>query len=954
MTLNGQSRDRTSTQGPGQPLSGGDEPARTESGHVHLVGRTNELAMLDRLIEQVRGGRAPSVLLHGAAGVGKTALLDAAAIRARADGFQVLRATGVESEVTLPLSGLHQLLYGLADEFRRLPDGQQAVLESALGLSQEAVPERFVLSSAVLTLLHSLASDRPVLLVVDDVQWIDRASARIIAFAVRRLAPKQSGFLGAVRTEWKTSIDMSPLLPYRVEPLQHPSAAELLDSRFPGLAETVRQRLLDEAAGNPLALLELPTLLSQEQLAGQAQLPSLLSLSDQLESLYIGRVRSLPEATRDLLLLAALETTGSIRAIWSAMPGGCPAADRAVVPAERAALVRTDAANDRLTFRHPLVRSAIVQLATPDRRRFAHRALGAALDHEPERQIGHLIAGCLGPDEDAAQMLESAAHRAAQRGAATVAVIALRHASGRSPKDEDRSRRLTMAALAASHAGQLDAAAEMLDSGNYNYSSPEDAARAASAAAFRLIHRDGDVRSAHRLLLRALDDVTGRGAAEVPGALAQELTDELFYLLIKASFYGGSRELWEEIADRISRASEFTKLSFDALADPVRRGHTVGRRLRLAFDGLTEATDPRRITQLACAALFCDDLSRYREQAARAAEQARSGGAFASWASATLLLALEAYHTGRWQEAEGLLREGLKVTDEFDYALLGCRMRHQLALIEAGRGHSEAVEALTDDIVAVSVPRGVQSGQMMLRQSRALLALADGDYETAYRHCARISPPGQFPAYVPWALWSVLDLVEAAVMTGRIQEARAHVAAAVQGDIGALSPRTALLVAGAAAVAATDEEAQKLFEEALTLPDADRHAFESARIRLAYGQWLLDQGHNAAAREQLGCAMGTLERLGAEPWAKRAREACRNTGLVVDARPEADEAALTPRELQIAKLAATGKSNKQIAAELFVSQRTVSTHLYNIFPKLGITSRAALRDALRAIGEHGS
>ncbi|MBZ9640907.1 LuxR family transcriptional regulator [Streptomyces sp. PSKA30] len=281
-------------------------------------------------------------------------------------------------------------------------------------------------------------------------------------------------------------------------------------------------------------------------------------------------------------------------------------------------------------------------------------------------------------------------------------------------------------------------------------------------------------------------------------------------------------------------------------------------------------------------------------------------------------------------------------------------MRYQLALIEAGRGNAEAVEALTDDIVAVSVPQGVAAGEMMLCQPRALLALAVGDHETAYRHCSRVSPPGHFPAYVPWALWSVLDLVEAAVMTGRIREARAHVAAAVKADIGALSPRIALLVAGAAALAATDEEAQKLFEQALALPDTNRYAFENARIRLAYGQWLLDQGQNASAREQLGRARGTLERLGAEPWAKRAREACRLTGATVDARPEADERGLTPRELQIAKLAATGKSNKQIAAELFVLQRTVSTHLYNIFPKLGITSRAALRDALRAVEEHGA
>ncbi|MEV1066435.1 AAA family ATPase [Streptomyces sp. NPDC050263] len=934
-----------------QAFTGGSERAPTD--HAQLIGRATELAMLSGVIEQVQGGLAASVLLHGAAGVGKTALLDAVAVQARASGFCVLRATGVESEVTLPLSGLHQLLYGLRDEFNRLPYGQRDVLERALGLSQDTAPDQFVVSVTVLELLHVLAVDGPVLLVVDDAQWIDEVSARIVAFAVRRLAPKPIGFLGAVRSEWKTSIDRSSLLEYRVEPLQAGSAAELLDSRFPGLARAARQRLLDEAAGNPLALLELPASLSDEQLSGRAELPGWLSLGDRLESLYAGRVRSLPETTRDLLLLAAFETTGSIRTIWAALSEDAAAADCAVVPAERAALVRVDTGNDRLVFRHPLVRSATVQLATPDRRRAAHRALAAALDHEPERQIGHLIAGSLGPDEVVARKLESAAHRAVRRGAATAAVSALRHASGLSLQPEDRSRRLAKAAFAASHAGQLDAAAEVLNSGGYwEHASPEDAARAASAAAFRLIHRDCDVRAAHRLLLSALDNVLGRGEGGAPGALAEDLTDELFFLLIEASCYGGTRELWDQVAERIRLASNFARLSFDALGDPVRRGRTVIPRLRRAFDDIPAETDPRRIMQMARSALFCDDISRYREQAARAAGLARTGGAFASWAAATLLLALDAYHTGQWDEAGAMLRECLEVAEEFGYTLLGCRIRYQLAFIEAGRGRAEAVQALTDKIVATSVPQGMVTGQVMVRQTRALLALGAGDYETAYRHCVRISPPGEFPAYVAWALWSVLDLVEAAVMTGRTEEARAHVAAAERADIGELSPRIALLVAGAAALAATDDEAERLFEKALALPDADRYTFECARIRLAYGRRLFGRGQIDAAREQLRCALDELERLGAQPWSVRARAACRAAGVPVEATPAVETTALTSRELEIAELAATGMSNKQIAAELVLSQRTVSTHLYNLFPKLGISSRAALRDALRSFEKH--
>ncbi|MFE4654263.1 ATP-binding protein [Streptomyces sp. NPDC056707] len=920
------------------------------SDHGELLGRSSELAMLDTMIDKVRRGQAPPVLLRGAAGVGKTALLEAVLTRAEAVGVHVLRATGVESEVKLPLSGLHQLLNGLRDIFQRLAPEQQDVLDRALGLPQGAAPDRFVISATVLALLHAMAADRPVLLIVDDAQWIDQASAQVLGFVVRRLGPEPVGFLGAVRTEWKSFLDRSSLLECPVEPLEARSAAELLDSRFPALAPGVRQRLLHEAAGNPLALLELPALLSSDQLSGRTELPRWLSLGDRLESLYATRVGNMPEATRELLLLAAFESASSVRTIWSALPGGCIAADSAVIPAERAALVRVEAESGRLVFRHPLVRSAIVQLATPDRRRSAHRALAEVLDHEPERQIGHLIAASLGPDEAAARILESAAHRALRRGGATAAFSALRHASSLSPKAEDRSRRLAQAAFAASHAGNLEAAAEVLDSEYWDQASPEDAARAASASALRLIHRDGDVRAAHRLLIRALDNIIAWGDTAASRPSADELVDELFYLLIEASFYDGGPDLWAQVADRIGHASEFAKLSFDALGDPVNAGHTVGPRLRRAFANLPDETDPRRITQMAWIALYCDDLHRYREPAARAAELARTGGAFASWSTAVLLLAIEAYYLGQWDEAEAMLREGLQVAEEFEYRLLGCRMRFQLAFIEAGRGRAEAVKTLTDQVLAVAVPQGLRAGQTAVRQSRALSALGRGDYEAAYAQCVQVSPPGTFPAHVPCAMWSVLDLVEAAMMTGRVEEARAHVAAAKRVDLAALSLRTALLVAGAGALAATDDEAGQLFEEALALPDAERWAFDHARIRLAYGRWLRGRQEIASAREHLYGALEVLERLGAQPWVERARDEYRAAGAPVDSERE-ERTALTPQELQIAKLAATGLSNKEIAAELFLSHRTVSTHLYNLFPKLGVTSRARLRDALRVLGQ---
>ncbi|MDX3235145.1 AAA family ATPase [Streptomyces sp. ME03-5709C] len=911
-----------------------------------LIGRAAELSSLYSMIEQTHDRPLP-VLLRGAAGVGKTALLQEVAAAARAAGFHVLWATGVESEVRLPLYGLHQLLHGMRDDFHRLPEGQRAVLERALGLSQGPAPEQFAISATATELFRTVAVDHPLLVAVDDLQWIDQASARIIGFIARRLDPELISFIGAIRTDSENPVGARSFRELAIEPLPAEAAAELLDRRFPGSSPAVRARLLEEAGGNPLALLELPVMLTDEQLSGQEELPRWLSLSDRLESLYAGRVRGLPPPTRALLLLAALETTGSVRTIWSACSTSGIAAHHAVVPAERAGLIGLDSGRSRLLFRHPLVRSAIVQLASADQRRSAHRLLGEALDDEPERQIGHVIAGSLGPDETVAAILERASYPAMKRGSASASFDALRHASHLSPRPEDRSRRLALAAYSATPAGRPDVGRpEEVDTRGWNHAS---AGCAAFGAAFRLIHRDCDVRAAHQLLLQAIDHVLeadGQGASAIPG---EELLDSLFHLAITASLHDGGPESWARVASRIEHGSESVRLSFDVLSDPVSAARTVGSRVRRAFD-LAADSGPSRVLSTAQLAVFCDDLGSYREQVARAAQLTRTGGALADWAAATSFLALDAYQSGRWNEAEALLREGLEVAEECAYTLVACCMRYQLAVIEAGRGHGEAVRDLTDHVLAVAVPQGLGASQAVALQARALMSLGTGDWEAAYADCVQISPTGEFPAHVPWLSRSVLDVVEAAVMTGRTGEALAHVEAAMRADLGALSSRTALQVAGAAALAASDEEAGPLFEEALALPGAERWPFEHARIRLAFGQWLVRREDPAAAREHLRSAAETLERLGATPWVERAERAYRAAVTAGGTHSGRTAMVLTPRELEVAQLAASGLSNKQIGVELAMRQRTVSTHLYNIFPKLGVTSRAALRDALVAMG----
>ncbi|MFD8722334.1 AAA family ATPase [Streptomyces sp. NPDC059629] len=934
-------------------------PGPVGGGAVKLLGRSADLEFFGELRRRLAdGGTGTAVLLEGPAGVGKTALLEAAAGGARASGFRVLRFAGVESEVTLAYSGLHQLLFGMRDGFDRLPPGQRAVLEGVLGSSvAQAPPERFAASVAVLEALRRTAEDGPVLVVVDDVQWLDRASGDVLEFVARRLSGLPVDLLVAGRAGHAHALDRHGLLRRRVETLDERSAAALLRAAHPGLAPHACERLLREAAGNPLALLELPALLTREQFTGAAALPLSLPVDDRLEALFAPRLRELPAATLELLLVAALEGTGGLRTIWAAYPGGMEAADAALPAAEEAGLVRVDARAGRLVFRHPLVRSAVIRSCRPGRRRAAHRALAEALERDPERRIGHLVAASLGPEEHLAADLEQAGHAALGRGSAALAVTALRRAAELSPEPAERSRRLAHAAYAAAQSGALDVTAVLVDDGYWERASPQDTARATLARVYTLLETDGDATAAHRLLTGVIDGLLAAGTdgAETGGAGRQpspaavrEVVGELQFLLTLVAFYAQRTDLWPEVLERCQDAPDQVRLYCLAFDAPQERAPEVRRRIRRAFAALPPDAGPRPVTQLSMLSVYFDEASEYREHWMRVARRSREGGTFVQWSYGTILLGHEAFFAGRFTEAEALAREGLAMAEELGHRLAGFRLASQLALVAAVRGDAETVGTLTRTILAWSEPRRLGLLQVSARQARALLALGQGDYETAYRDCALVSPPGTLPPLNPRAIWSVYDLVEAAVYTGRTAAARVHVALARSACLGELSPRLALLTHAAAALAGPVETAEAGFRRALAV--ADVHApFDRARVQLAFGRWLRAHGRDPeAAREHLTAALHTLEELGAAPWAAAAGTELAALTPPAEPEPLDEEGLLTPQELQIADLAATGLSNKEIGARLYISPRTVSTHLYNIFPKLGIRSRAALRDALGA------
>ena len=918
-----------------------------------LIGRSAELDLIDALL----AGSYPDahgLLLRGDPGVGKTALLDAAAARAEAAGRRVLRASGVEFEAEMPFSGLHQLLYPLREQVDRLAGHQRATLHRLFELAPESLPDEMAASAAVLALLDGAAAERPLVLIADDLQWMDRASAVALAFVARRAAGIPILVLGAARPGKDCFVDQLRLPEREVGPLGMKASVKLFDSRWPRLAPAVRRRLLAEAGDNPLALRELPRSLTDRQRSGRDPLPALLPLSGRLAAAVADGFAGLPEPTRRLLLLAALEPDAGPATLRAAAQGTADLDDLAA--ARRANVVRSEPAAGRVELRHPLMRSAITGMASSSDLRGAHQALAAALAAEPERRAWHLAAAATGPDEAVARALDEAGLSAWRRGtravrrkdeadrrriAASAAVAALVRAGELSPHPADRSRRLVEAAYLATITGQLDEVPRLLADAGQSPDTP--AGLVFAATAHLLTNDDGDVDAAYRLLVRALDDVAENdGHWDYYGIL---------YALLLVSVYALRPEPWELLKTAMARFEPEEvipfRLCYDAYVDPTRNSGAVLEGLSDAFAALPDDAAPWQIVPLAFAAVAMDTLVDYRYRVHRMIERERDGGAIAMVIPGLMLLCHDSYTRGRWDEAERLAREGLDLAAVYGYHFWAEQLRALLASGAALRGDVDLARARSDETATWAASRGNGVAEAYARSARNLAAIGQGDFEEAHEQVAHIDPPGAPSPGIP-GRWVVLDLVEAAVRTGRVEEARAHVAAARRIGIDKISSRTALITIGAAALAADDADAGPLFEEALSLPDAARWPWEHARTQLAYGQWLRRARETGRARWYLRAALETFERIGAAAMAQRARGELRATGLTTT-RPGNSGPVMTPQEQQIAELAAAGFTNKEIGERLFLSHRTISSHLYRIYPKLGITSRGALGAALAAL-----
>jgi DNA-binding CsgD family transcriptional regulator len=908
-----------------------------------LVGRGREVNLIASFLDTaaVDGG---ALWFIGDPGVGKTVLLKAATDAAADAGTRILWAAGAEFEADLAFSALNQMLSPIHDSLERLRAVHRDALFRALGFSDGPPPDRLVVSTATMALLRRAAEAQPLLLVVDDVHWLDRASAAVLGFVARRLAGSRVGLIAASQTSPECLFGGEGLMAYELPPLDEDASALLLDARFPTLAPRVRRRVLAEAEGNPLALLELPTELNR-RFGSVRVLPAVLPLGRRLQRLYGSRVAEMPSETRRMLLLAALDSTGDLRTLRAVRPGGNV---EGLAPAQRAGLASVDDRTHRVAFHHPLVRSTVVELSTDTERREAHRGLAEALIDQPERHAWHLADATVESDEHVAGLLEQAGGRALHRGDAKGAVAALLRAADLSPRGADRSRRLAEAAyVGADVAGELRDASRLLVDARQADPGRGGSLQAAVTTAFLLINGEGDIDTAHRLLTGAITTQAGRYDPNDRALI------EALYTLCTVCAFGGRPELWDPFHSALARLAPegSTGLSLCArlFADPARATPAAVGELETMISRIHDEADPAVIVRIGKASVFVDRMTACREAHWRVVRDGRAGGAVTSAIQALISLCLDDYLGGEWDEAQQLADEGLALCEAHGYQLLAWPLLFGKAIIAAARGDDDTARTLADKMDRWAAPRRAGTVQSFARHARGLAALGRGDYEAAYHELSAISPPGTLPSHVPLALWTVLDLVEAAVRTNRQADAVAHGDVMRRAPVAAMSPRLALVSLGAAAIADPDSDDIALFEAALAAPGAGRWPFDLARVQLAYGERLRRARAVALARNHLSAALDTFQRLGAQPWADRARHELRATGASRLEAEDFEPGPLTTQEREIAQLAASGLTNKQIGEKLFLSHRTVGTHLYRVFPKLGITSRAALRDALTAL-----
>ena len=876
-----------------------------------------------------------ALVVRGEAGIGKSALLAELARRSRCRGLCVVTAAGVESEAELSFSGLHSLLTPALGGLDRLPEPRRHAISAAFGMDSGAAPDRFLIALAALELLTDLAAESPVLAVVEEAHWLDPASADSLAFLTRRIDLDPIVLLFAIRDGKESRFDQLALEEVRVGPLPRESAIALLDAVAPELEPNLRARVLAEAAGNPLALIELPKAISENR-SDDWLAPGLVPMTDRLEQTFSARARDLPLEAQTLLLFAALNDRKDVAEIVAAarlISAGI--AEEHLAPAAAAGLVSLR--GNTLEFRHPLVRSAVYETATIGERREASAALAETLASDPGRSVWHRAAAAAGPDGDVVDMLETAAVQAGQRGDAATAMAAF-----------ERAARLT--ANEAVRGAYLIRAAEMAFS------------LATDEGALRLLRQaEGlDLTATDRtVLLWSLERFEPRwtGVARIPALveLANNLAasgDDLRALQVLEDialrcWWGnpplGTRTLVVEAAESLELPPSTPELLYVlGVADPVGQGPRVIEQLLSAPDH-----EPLEAQKLGAAgtAVWADDIA--ARFLAAAVSGARAQGRLVLLTEALVFQAWAAFHLGQWDTTSTSAAEAAVLAGETSLPRWMLVARLAEAAVSASRGDAHGAEQIADACEQALLAHGATPLLALVQFVRGRSLLAAGRHKDAYDELRRVLDPTE-PAYQPLAsVWTVVDLAEAAAHAGLKAEARhllgplESIAAHSGGELLHSSLRFAR------GILADEEEIESELEHALST-DLNAWPFTRARLLLAQGAWLRRQRQVAAARTPLRAARASFDALGARPWAERAAQELRAAGEAPRPRSVDLRLELTAQELQIARMAADGLTNREIGEKLFLSHRTIGTHLHRVYPKLGVTSRGQLRRALQA------
>jgi ATP/maltotriose-dependent transcriptional regulator MalT len=903
-----------------------------------LYGRDIERSRIGALLDGARESRSGVLVIRGEAGVGKSALLEAA--RERASGMQVLSGGGIESEAQLPFAALHQLVRPILGYLETLPEPQAGALQGALGLEAGAGNDRFLVSLAVLSLLAEAAERRPLLCLVDDAQWLDDASADALAFVARRLEAEGIVMLFTAREREVRRFEASGLPELQLGGLDSVAAAALLDRHADvPLSAEARERLVEGTGGNPLALLELPLALSEAQFGGGEPLLTPLPVSARVERAFLARVRGLPEETQTLLLVAAADDTGELATVLraAAQLGVGP---EALDAAEQAGLAHPRGAT--LELHHPLVRSAVYQSATLSKRQAAHRALASVLEGEgdADRRAWHRAAGSVEPDPAVVEELEQAAERARRRSGFAAASLAFERAAALTVDEQQRARQLTDAAENAWFGGRFERTRMLLERARPLASEP---IRGADIDRYRgLIEMtEGVPADACQLLFRAAGEV-----APLDGDRALQLLN----LASIAALYAGDGDAAIAIAE-LARTLEVEEtplsrmlvqlliglgahfeLDFDRAAASLRSALAFEEQLREA----ALAEHPVAVLFAGRAAFFLGDDDRAYQLHQEAAARARANGALGLLTQILPRLAHAELRVGHPASASANAAEGLRLAREMgQHDLIAYGLAAQ-ALIAAYVGAEGECRSRAAEARELAFAHRFAFVTELADWALALLELGLGRAEEALLRARDISTTAV-------AFWVGLDRIEAAVRAGEPETARDWLATfEAWAESGGAAWARAVALHCRALLSEEEQEAERLFQTALVVHAEGPRPFERARTELAYGEFLRRGRRRIDARAHLQSALDAFETLGANAWAERARMELRASGQTARKRDPSTRGQLTTQELQIAHFVAQGLSNREVAAQLFLSPRTIAFHLRNIFRKVGISSRTQL------------